>query len=68
MEAIIEQIKERKKEKGQIIVEKKDKEEEIVPGNIYIESQTGTGKTIALFCSILTAVQKKVIYTSRTHY
>ena len=41
--------------------------------NIYINSETGTGKTLSILCSVLAFKKqypkqfKKIIYCSRTH-
>ncbi len=35
--------------------------------HIYINSQTGTGKTLSLLCGLLATTTKKVIFCSRTH-
>ena len=35
--------------------------------HIYINSQTGTGKTLSLLCSLFALNTKRIIYVSRTH-
>ena len=36
-------------------------------GHIYINSSTGTGKTLSLLCSLLGSDHQRIIYCCRTH-